>query len=146
MRRLGRYILNTLTGLSLLLFAATVVAWPISYRTQPYIYWCDADDAYLELTSYRGAIYLAQTWDEPTPRGSLYWGTGTIENGKAPPTGVPHGRIVPISYYRGPHHPARLWGVSHWFVLVLTAAMPVTRAVRRRRAQHNAALGVKKGS
>jgi hypothetical protein len=135
MRRLRRFLLNAVTVLSLLLFVGAAIAWPVSYGKEMAVGWYDQDDVYLLIVSYRGGIYLSQTYDEPIPTGALLWEARTIGDGSSLPTGFPARRLVPISYYRGVDHPARLIGVSYWYVMSLCGALPVRHIVRRRRAR-----------
>jgi hypothetical protein len=131
-RRLGRIPLTALTALSLILFAATVALWVRSYWTADQ-FW---PRGYL-VVSEAGAIYAIRTTIDGE-RGPPFW--ETVEAGKLGviehEAGERVRRTRPLRFIRQPSpSPTPIWLVivADWFLVVLLAALPSYRIVRRLR-------------
>jgi hypothetical protein len=154
-----RRLLNLLTALSLLLFAAAVVLWVRSYWRYDQVNWFSADNG-LCLASGDGvfAVMFGPNYKGP---GAVQWPPGWRYRNYAAlgPDGLP-GQIQIASHRRlkrlnlaydanrlvaageGPaYYSSHRFYFPHWLALLILAAVPASRAWRARRRRRTIAAG-----
>jgi hypothetical protein len=130
-RRLARILLNALTALSLILFAATAVLWVRGYFTYEMIgYQGNWKRAWIESSSGSLAIFVVSSSEPFDEIPGWYWRIFGVPE----PMGLSWGRFGfgVVSRRLGPRHVRAAFAPS-WSVALITAALPAVCIFRRTR-------------
>jgi hypothetical protein len=144
MRRLLRILFNAATVLSLVLCAATLAAWARSYRARDVIWWTRGKPLVrLEVSTYRGGLFAGALTSVQhnisVPPGSTWRQSAPVtyaEGGGSEGTFFNRFGFAALDYHQHGTYVKRQFACPYWFIMLLTAILPIARlAGWRRRAR-----------